>query len=170
MSHTFIFVLLPILTFKANAQQIVYLNGLYENSSCEVEPGIYGRCRKMSDCTAEFETYKNNQTILKVCSFDNNHSNTLICCHDDLELGIPEEMESFEEAPTSDGEETVTMNPKKRSEIIDFATCRQRFLRFRKQGINMAHFEDGFWTGKIPQTENNCIRINNLNRKFSCKV
>ena len=170
MSHTFIFILLTILTFKANAQHIVYLNGLYENSSCEVDTGIYGRCRKMSDCVTEFENYRNNQTVLKVCSFEKNPSNTLICCHDDLELGIPEELNIFEESDTHDDQESLTMNPKKRSEIIDFATCRQRFLRFRKQAINIAHFEDAFWTGSIPQTEENCIRINNLNKKFSCKL
>jgi len=171
MSHSFIFVCLTILTFKVNAQHIVYLNGLYENSSCEVDTGIYGRCRKMADCMTEFENYRNNQTVLKVCSFDSSHSNTLICCHDDHEeLESPEEMEVFEDVDTSNDKDAVTMNPKKRSEIIDFTTCRQRFMRFRKQVINIEHFEDAFWTGQIPKTEENCIKINNLNKKFNCKL
>ncbi|XP_070500664.1 serine protease snake-like [Chironomus tepperi] len=162
MTHKFIFVFLTMLTFKSNAQHITYLNGLYENSSCEIDTGIYGRCRKTADCMTEFETYRNNQTTLKVCSYDNNHANTLICCHDDLDLDIIDDI--LEDLELAD---KLSMNPKKRSEIIDFAICQQRFLRFRKQAINIAHFEDAFWTGKIPQTENNCIRINNLNKKFS---
>ncbi|KAL7040837.1 hypothetical protein ACKWTF_000535 [Chironomus riparius] len=68
-----------------NGQRIEYLNGLLEDQLCTLDSGSYGRCRKISDCAADFEIHRRDKTVLKVCSFASHAQSHVICCSQHLD-------------------------------------------------------------------------------------
>lgn len=57
-----------------NGQKIEYLNGLFENEVCELENGSSGLCKKVTDCTQEYESYRNNKKNLRICIYGDESS------------------------------------------------------------------------------------------------
>lgn len=134
------------LTFStSNAQQIKYLNGLYENESCELRPNFYGTCQKILDCPSEFQSYRQNKSVLKVCGFRRNMRNDLICCP-------PAQMDSavsrmFWNAPKRN---RFSTQRNVAQDLIDFNFCRQKHLKYREMTINPDHLSLAIVRGVIP--------------------
>lgn len=123
-----------------NAQRVIYLNGLQENQYCEYEQGVQGICKIALNCRSEFENFKKHKKTLKICSYGRTNADSIICCPN----------------------ETVKTS---KVDLANFETCREEFLKFRKNGINIFHYVNAYSQKKIPNTLDNCKKIDILHNK-----
>jgi len=144
-----------LLIFLSKAQRIKYLQALFENDVCEGHHEIHGTCQKISNCSNEYENYRNKKSILKICNYHQNDLETLICC--------PQQPKNF--VPT-----TINLNGKpdskaiKKLDIFDFETCREEFLPYRKLYTNNQHFGQAMRSNILPLNDENCKILSNLNK------
>ncbi|CAG9811007.1 unnamed protein product [Chironomus riparius] len=122
-------------------QKIEYLSDLYENDECELENGAFGVCKAVTDCLQEYELYRKNQTTLRICTYNDAPSTSIICC------------------PKTVVPQTIT---KQRNELdlTNFETCRNEFLQYRKMGVSINHFAEAFSNKIVPNNQKNCDFIN----------
>lgn len=62
---------------------IHYLGSLEEGSNCgynEKTASFFGTCQKINNCISALNEYKISQRVLQVCSFNNNSSESMVCC------------------------------------------------------------------------------------------
>jgi len=141
-----------VLIFTAiNAQKIEYLKFIPENEECTLSQGVFGTCKKISECLSEFEKFRQNKVNLLICSYGQNVQNSIICC--------PKIVQGTN-LMVSD---KIADKSRPRN-ILDFKTCRNEFLRYRNSSINPNHFADALDDKRIPLNKQNCDILDELNR------
>ena len=125
-----------------NGQKIVYLSELNENEACELENGESGICKRVTDCPQEYESYRKNQKNLRICTYSNAPSTSIICC------------------PKSIIPQSTISKQRNELDLTNFETCRNEFLKFRKMGVSINHFADAFVAKIVPNNHENCDFIN----------
>lgn len=126
----------------SNGQKIEYLNGLFENELCELTSNESGICKKVTDCSQEYELYRKNQKNLRICNYSDDPSTSIICC------------------PTNSQNKISISKQNNELDLTHFETCRNEFLKFRKMGVSINHFVNAFSKGIIPKNQENCDFIN----------
>ncbi|XP_070504682.1 venom protease-like [Chironomus tepperi] len=124
-----------------SGKKIEYLNGLSKNDDCELENKELGICRPVTECPQEYEAYQKNQKTLKICSYSDDPSTSIICCSN-----TQDKMIISKQGPELD--------------LIDFETCTNELLKFRQNKINIDHFSKAFEEGLMPKNRENCDFIN----------
>lgn len=154
LSLFFIIIVVP-------AQRIEYLNGLFENNSCQLEPHIYGICRRLPECLEEFESHRKNKTILKVCRFATNIQDHLICCP---RKEVQDELKSDQVALQPEAS-NIFKDESKFVDLTDFESCQAELKDFRIKTINTDHLANAMIDGVISITEDNCQLLNRINEE-----
>lgn len=157
-----LFWLLSVLTLSQSG--ILYLNGLYEHQDCPLESLPKGVCRKVTDCQHEFESYKRNETTLRICSYEKDFRDNLICCPIGLELQdeITAATDHFENMQ-------LVVEDEKLVDYTDYESCLSRNLKYRAKTISTSHLAVAMLMGKIPVDANNCRILNKLNEESKSK-
>jgi hypothetical protein len=139
-----VMICLSTLFVVLNGQKIEYLNGLFENEVCELENGGIGLCKKVTDCSQEYDLYRNNKKNLRICTYGDDPSTSVICCP---------------KVNNSQNKGTVSKH-RSSLDLTNFETCRNEFLKFRKMGVSINHFVEAFDKGIVPKNQKNCDFIN----------
>lgn len=145
-----------------NAQQIEYLNGLPENETCELDANNFGSCRLISECLAEYKSYRRNLSVLKVCSYHKVPSLVLVCCKEQEQIknddGFPSD--------SNIGKRTwnFTSPPDKVLDVLDYKTCRQEFLKYRASTINPDLYSKAIYLGDVEDNEENQRYLDELHK------
>jgi hypothetical protein len=130
-----------------NLARFEYLNGLFENDRCLLHNDVYAHCKKIIDCPEEFEKFKNNEKVLKICNFnEHSQSETLICCPD-------EESESDTLPVTLEKRHSIT------EKLLDFNKCRQKHQTFGKGKKNVKELVSAILHKNKAMTNEDCILI-----------
>ncbi|XP_070504683.1 serine protease snake-like [Chironomus tepperi] len=124
-----------------NGRKIEYLNGLFEDHFCELENQEPGICKQVTDCNEEYEAYRNDVKTLRICSYSDDPSTSVICCPN-----VQDKM--------------IISKQRTELDLTDFETCTNEFLMFRRNKINIDHFAKAFSEGIIPKNQENCEFIN----------
>lgn len=153
--------LLTAVLLTANAQQIEYLNGLPEDEICKLNDSTLGKCRKITQCLKEFDSYRRNESVLKICAFGRMLTDDIICCPKNYENSDNQTSESVIE-------NRIRLIEREKSnsiDYLDFETCRKELLKYRISSINPNHFARAMHKGIIPTNKKTCNQLDKLNKK-----
>lgn len=159
------FLLLLLSVALIDARRMTLLGDMNELDTCKYERGRNGICRKTSDCMEEFQTYRSNRTVLKICRHGKTLLQNIICCP-----LLPRIPSNINEA-RSQVEHRIRgiSEPVRKPDLLNFKTCRREMLEYRNYTINPNHFGTAMFTKKIPTNKKNCkllSKLNNLNNKL----
>ena len=153
-----LFSFVSIFIVLTSAQKIKYLDGMFEDETCEISKEINGTCQKISDCRNEYENYRKGQSDLKICRFEMFDINTLVCCP---RKKIIEQSESLLPAPLKF--KLIKSQNIKKLDLFDNENCRDEFLPYRTQYIENKYFVKALEDKILPLSEENCKLLDNLN-------
>lgn len=144
-TKTIFSLLVGLMIIEVKSHKVLYLNALDENESCKLNDQTYGNCKKISECNEEFSKFRKNQTVLKICKFDNNQQNTLICCPKNLDF------------------KPILLTKKmKNIDFTDYETCQKKYLNYREKSLNYKAYINLILSLKQPVSKELCDQVNDI--------
>lgn len=148
--------LLSLVLSQISSQKIQNLGGINENALCVLRenPRVHGVCMRINNCQHEFDAYRKNQSVLKICKFNAGPMDTIICCPQNATTNTLQEFNHMQ------------MNSE---DFASIETCRNRFLSLRKSQKSVYDLVDAILLENRSISTVDCMNIHLYGKpQFDC--